>query len=176
MPTKCSYTTVNLNAGDNYILPAGAELVYVSQINNVTIPPDCNLTVPTEEAKRFRIQWEMDTSPVTTLELHPWERAFINAVTINDVVYDFADIDAWYGQNNVADTLNSIGAPFWDYSVGAENTPPTNNQNWTIKQVRFFYVDFTALPSIAEKTIFSIFVTNLGGVTGTRMQIIPYEI
>jgi hypothetical protein len=162
---NCTYKSVKLVAGEQFILPPGAEIV--STTNGLedytsTCPKPSTLDV----TKRFRVQWEIKTDDNNN-RTDPWENATITGVSIGGT-YTATSINGISGQTDLQNFLqNTVQAVFTNYDQNTIN----------VSEVNYYQLDFDSPSIIAESTIFYIKVQGrTGGDTGTYMEIVPYLI
>lgn len=160
---NCIIKTITLSTGEVFVLPPGAEVVYVSDTNAVT--SSCEEDLPTEDLLCYQLSWAITDNGNGSTQAWDPASGFVNIVGINvngtkydtlpGIGFQGANVKTFLESNNIS-LINNIVA----FNNGAGFTGAYSTG-----------IKFKSIASIAS-TLYVEFSTN--GTTVAR--IFPIEV
>jgi hypothetical protein len=144
---SCSYQTITLSAGEQFVLPPGAELIYVSDPNSVTSDNDCAKLNQLEDVECYAtILGEAGEGAGSDTVVY--DVVQITGLRVNNILYNFTT------PFDVGDTQAALRACLDSTSFGPIIIDLATGGAGTINRGVVAYVVFKTLPSIANDLYF----------------------
>ena len=158
---NCTFNSVTLAAGEQFILPPGAEIVSTTNgLDDFT--STCAKPTSLETMERYRIKWGWFDNSNGRME--PWELDYgftTTAINIGNIITPIT-----LGLNDGGGLSNLVIQLGGGIITNVANTSGTSNSvEWTS-------VDFTTIPSIAN-TMYVEFNNSVAGVGLARIMAEP---
>ncbi len=164
MANTCAYQSVTLTAGNQVILPPGAELIAVTDSNLITLAEDCAIDLTKlEQLKTYEFRWggseDGDSDKTILYEYAVNNRIY--GIEINGVQYTFAN--GTLSDSSLSATTVNMANRFANLSGGVgglffnvQRTYFTNGRRGAVSRFRF-----TTVPSVGDNMSI-LFSTGMG--------------